>query len=104
MTQSINEPKEELSIAQIYDSVLANREIILTIPTHQVPLVRKSLANIKAKRVKQLKDAGIDDYKCTLEFITRDLDSTPPLTELLIMMKQKESIQIYDLKTVVDIL
>lgn len=59
-----------MSLTDIYNMVVANQELILTIPADEEERLRKGLASVKAKTNKKLQEEGMPVDKSMLSYIT----------------------------------
>lgn len=91
---------QELSLAEIYDRIYADEDIIIVIDAVEETRVRKGLSSIKAKRNSKLKDNDLPTDDSVLEFktITTAEGEIPKGTvKLQIYLKRKPTVTVHSL-------
>lgn len=87
-----------LSFYEIYDKLLANEELILTIPLEQEDALRKGLASAKVKTNKKLATQNLDTEERTLMFKKISEDLNLCTTELHIYLKARPGCQVLNIR------
>lgn len=87
-----------LSFYEIYDKLLANEELILTIPLEQEEALRKGLASAKIKTNKKLAAQNLDTEDRTLMFKKISEDLNLCITELHIYLKARPGCQVLNIR------
>lgn len=59
----------ELSLTDLYDRLVLEGELIVTVPVEQEQKLRKGLAGVKAKQNQKLKDSGLPVDDASLGFV-----------------------------------
>lgn len=87
-----------LSFYEIYEKLLANEELILTIPLEQEESLRKGLASAKIKTNKKLAAQNLDTEDRTLMFKKISEDLNLCITELHIYLKARPGCQVLNIR------
>lgn len=83
-----------LSLTEIYNQVLADNEIILTIPAGEEQMLRTGLAGVKAKQNAKLKSAGLQPDSSTLSYSVTPHKTMPDVVEVHIVLSKKQTITV----------
>lgn len=86
-----------MSYADIYDSVLLNEEIVITLPTDIVERVKIGLRNHKARHLAKLKEADIQPDSTRLVFHTAPSPTVENAIDLTIILKETVTVPILKL-------
>lgn len=87
-----------LSLTEIYNQVVANDEIILTIPASEEQALRTGLAGVKAKQNTKLREAGLQTDKSTLSFTVTPHKTAPDAINVHIVLSKKQTITVLAIK------
>lgn len=88
------EETTELSLADIYNRLLINKELILTVPKDQEETLRKGLASVKSKQNTKLKESGIQPDSSQLQYnVTPSID-IPDAVDVHIILSKRTSITV----------
>lgn len=94
---------QSMTLSDIYMQILANNEIILTIPADEEERLRKGLAGVKAKTNKKLLEEGLPVENSTLSYsVTPSKDEAGKerdgIVDVQICLSKKYTITVFDLK------
>lgn len=87
-----------LTLTEIYNQVLANSEIILTIPAGEEQALRTGLASVKAKQNAKLKSAGLAPDSSTLSYTVTPHKTVPDAVDVHIVLSKKQTITVIAMK------
>jgi len=93
-----DEEATALSLMEIYNNVVSNGEIIVTIPEEEEEALRKGLASVKAKQNAKLKDAGLPTDKSTLSYTVTKSKEHEAAIDVHILLSKKAAITVISMK------
>lgn len=97
MITLIEEP-EPLTLTEIYNQVVENGELILTIDPTEERSLRTGLAGVKAKQNAKLKEAGLQIDTATLGYTVTPNKEKAGLIDVHIILSKKQAITVYSMK------
>ena len=92
-----------MTLTEIYNQVMANDELLLTIPADEEQALRTGLAGVKAKQNAKLKASGLQPDKSTLSFVVtpvkgKDGVVIPETIDVHIVLSRKQTITVLAMK------
>lgn len=87
----------EYNMRELMDQVYAKRDVIFTLPTEQVPILKSGLIVRKGKDSAKLKDADISQNKEYLSFLVTP-SKTEGVSDVRVKLGPKKSVRILDMR------
>lgn len=94
----IDDEVTPLSLTEIFNQVVANDELIVTIPANEEQALRTGLAGVKAKQNTKLKENGLQPDKSTLSFTVTPHKTLPDVIDVHIVLSKKQTITVLAIK------
>lgn len=94
----IEQEAAPLSLLEIYNQVLANSEIILTIPAAEEHALRTGLAGVKAKQNAKLKASGLQPDTSTLSYNVTPSKASEGAIDVHIVLSKKQTITVLSVR------
>lgn len=84
----------ELSLVDIYNRILLNKELIITVPKDQEEMLRKGLASVKSKQNTKLKESGINPDSSQLQYNVTPNTEIPDAVDVHIILSKRAAITV----------
>ncbi len=94
----IDDEPTNLTLTEIYNSVCANDEIIITIPIEEEQALRTGLAGVKAKQNAKLKSAGLTPDSHSLSYTVTPHKTNKEAINVHILLSKKATITVLSMK------
>lgn len=91
---AIEDEPNPLSLTEIYNTVLAHDELIITIPADQEQALRTGLAGVKAKQNAKLKASGLTPDTSVLSFVVTPHATVQEAIDIHILLSKKNAITV----------
>jgi len=88
----------QLSLTDLYNRLLIDNELIVTVPVEEESKVRKGLAVIKAKKNKQLKEAGLPVDDASFSFTVTANKKIEGAIDIHIVLAKRTTITVLGVK------
>jgi hypothetical protein len=95
--QDIDSAPSEMSLADLYQKLLAEEELIVTIPREAEETLRKGLSSHKYKLNQRLKREGIPPDDSTFTFQVTESKSHPGAVDVHIFLAKKSTIPVLEI-------
>lgn len=87
-----------MSLTEILNQVIANNELILTIPADEEQSLRTGLAGVKAKQNAKLKSAGLQPDSSTLSYVVTPKKDNAGIIDVHITLSKKATVTVLAMK------